>query len=332
MSSLLRRPANLFVLLLLSVLLFGGFATSTFTSRAWSNWGWVMLARHIYATNNSASALTGADAIGRFNRAVALDKTNQSAYLGAGIQSARLLDEQNAQSYWQQGQIYPPALINRGQLSDILGQKDLALLYYRSAAQISDADADEAQLLAGRVCQTERTGIVTISDANTEYCTQYFEDNGANLILDGQFDYPMDWGWTGSFSFVNTTAREVSNDAEQGVAPPSLRTTGKTDARHGGLYQRIALDPGTTVRFGGWFQIATEDEMEAWLLYIGWRQDGVSQGRYFAAADTDMDWSYLEWEFTLPMNSEPFAQFYPVLLIGQGAVWSDGISVETLSR
>ncbi len=111
---------------------------------------------------------------------------------------------------------------------------------------------------------------------------------------------------------------------------PSLVLTGLTQGRHAGIYQRIALQPKTKVRFSGYFRATDQGDFGAWLLYVGWRQNGKSQGTHFYTADSDMEWTHLEWEFTLPEDSESFAQFYPVLLIGKGPVWADRITVEIL--
>lgn len=304
--------------------------SKTYASYFLSNLGWQKFASELVQSSNDIEP-----SIHYFLNAISVSHQNQRAYWGVGVGYERSQDESSAFDSWRAGQISPDLLNQYGVLINGNGRPNNALIYFRSAHKFEQSQPTQGYLNAGRVCQQHLPDFGGLSIENRRYCRDYFAANADILILDGQFDGEIDWSWTGSFSFSDPERATVKLDQVSGMPAPSLVFTGLTAGKHAGLYQRIPLHPGAKVRFGGDFRVESNESngsLGAFLLYIGWRQNDSSQGNYLTVADFDTDWTHLEREFVLPGNSEPWIQVYPVLLIGQGQVWADNISIEILDE
>ena len=104
---------------------------------------------------------------------------------------------------------------------------------------------------------------------------------------------------------------------------------GQDESDHYGLYQRLTLNPGTTVRFSGRFKLSGEENLTARLLYIGWqKEDGTPQGNDGEQRSVQMKWTEFERTFRVPENIRPNINFYPVNFSGEGTIWFDDIQLE----
>lgn len=271
------------------------------------------------------------EAHSQLSRAVELDATNQSAYRGLGMVSAERLDEAGAQNFWRLANMDVRRLNRMGQQIRDQGHFDIAFIYFRSAAAL-DTSAEEGRFLAGKLCQAILANPRVLSIENQQYCVSLFEAQNGNLLLNGHFDYPLNLGWNGALFFTDPEFARAEVDSTMGVPPPSLQLRGFTEGRHAGVYQRIAIPPGATIHFSGYFRVALANGLETPLLYVEWRDGGKVHGTSFYKATENMDWTYLEGAMTLPSTSEPWVNFYPALLIGRGIVWSDNLSVEIIDQ
>jgi hypothetical protein len=292
-------------------------------SRGLSNIGWRQLAHVMFQTEMSDIPTN------YFIDAGLVNSTNYRAFVGAGIAYAEVLDESNARQYWQQALIEPDLLNQLGRQASSRGLQDVALIYFRGAEDLVQTPPGEGHFWAGRICQSSLNNPTSLSLVNQQYCQDYFTNSSDNLLLDGQFEQDVDRGWNGSFFFTDTSA-SIALDPTAGVPAPSLMLTGLTPGRHAGVYQRVSLQPGSKVHFGGYFRTEDLGNQGTQLLYVEWSQSDNIYGVHFHTINATMDWTYLEAIFTLPESSEPWVQFYPVLLNGQGTVWSDHVTVELL--
>jgi hypothetical protein len=323
-----QRPRHTLLLIAFAGLLvvLGALRGSWMISRVWNNAGWLQMAR-VALQGGSTSVATD-----DFARALVADGTNRRAALGGGMAYAIALDEPNALRLWQQGQVAPDTLYELGRRARDRHQLELALIYFHGAdSLLQPTESGQGYFLEGRLCQSYRVD-PTLPPAVESHCQDYFAENDGNLLLDGQFEQAIGWGWTGDFFFTNPEKATLALEETEGRPAPSLRLDGLTSGRHGGIYQRIALQPGAKVHFSGYFRAKNAADLAAWLLYVEWNQQGKPQGISFVTADTDMEWTLLEWTVTLPEGSEPWMNFYPALLIGKGTVWSDDLRVEILSE
>lgn len=317
----LAKPS--FFLLLLSVCLL---RWQTAQSYFWSNIGWLQnnggVERRLTPPHSS---------IEPFRRAIQANPDNKRAYLGAGVTFAALLQEGSALAAWRAGNISPDLLAQMGIQASDRSLYDVALIYFRSADQLSPHSSGENIFLVGNLCQTLLANLTILTSSNQQYCQNYFAQNDGNLLLNGQFEYDTNWGWRGQFFFNDRAQASLEHDYLSGVPTPSLVLSGLTSGPHNGLYQRISMPPGTRMRFSGFFRTEDAVELNARLLYVEWRQNGVTQGVDFARIESNLEWHYFETYFTLPIGSDPWLQFYPVLLEGQGRIWVDDVRVEVLS-
>lgn len=316
-----------FLVLSFSLLIFMSLSLdASIYGRIWSNLGW----RAFMASVGRHDLLP--EAYSHFSRAAEIDLSNQSAFRGLGMVSAARLDESGAQSFWRVANTDPSRLNQMGRQIRAREQLDVAFIYFRSAAALEQSADAEGDFLAGKLCQSIQAEPQVVSVDNQQYCEDRFEAQDGNLLLDGQFNYPLDLGWSGAFFFTNPELARAEIDLQDGVSAPSLRLSGFTEGRHAGIFQRIAIPPGATIHFSGYFRVASANGLETPLLYVEWRDGGKVQGTSFYKATENMDWTYLEGTMTLPSTSEPWMNFYPALLIGRGVVWSDDMAVKILDQ
>jgi hypothetical protein len=293
----------------------------------WSNLGWLQQEERGLTT---LSMLTESNTY-YFDKAIQVDRNNQRAYFGAGVAFAALLDENQALNVWRQGNIAPDDLLQAGSHRRDRGLPDVAFIYFRNAEQLEASTPGKGHFLAGKLCQHLLVNLASVSATNQQYCHNYFTQNNDNLLLNGQFEHDVSWGWTGDFFFRDPSQANINLDHTRGMPAPSLVFDSWTSGNHAGLYQRIAIQPGATIQFSGYFRTRNANDLATRLLYIEWRQENEIKGTHFHVASSDMEWRYLERVFTLPVDSEPWVQFYPIVLIGRGTVWVDDVCVEILS-
>jgi len=300
--------------------------TGIFFSHFLGNLAWLQLARP--ETWSASSESDGGRALALFRKAIAADPSNSRAFLGAGIASLLLGDEAEALAAWREGRIAPETLIGLGTKAR---SSDDALVYYRGADAAAKSEPNPAEYLAGQVCQAAFAQPDALKPSNDQFCRQYFARNGGNLILNGQFAEGNTWGWDGQFFFSDPRLSAYSIDWLAGKPIPSLSIAGFTGDRHHGLYQMLSLSHEATIRYSAWLKAEGAGDMEARLLYIGWRQNDQAQGNQQAIASESMGWTYLERTWQLPAGSDPGIVVYPVLLTGEGTVWADDVRLEVLS-
>jgi len=256
--------------------------------------------------------------------------SNRRAVLGYGVANAVSGNESVALTSWQMGEVDPRLLIGFGDIAKSRGLLDRTLIYYRGAEALEFVRRNEGKFLIGRVCQRALARPELLSTHNQHYCRSYFTQNDGNLLLNGQFSEDGTWGWQGQLFFSNAASAFRINDIT-GKPAPSLQYIGLRSGQQNGLYQTISLQPGSRVRFGGWFQIKEGESIKARLLYVGWRQNDESQGNQLQVmSGEDMEWTYLERTFRLPENSELNVRFFPVLFIGEGQILVDDVSVQLM--
>jgi len=284
--------------------------------------GWLSLTRALIAEEPASRAQT------YFGQAVAAG-VGTRALLGLGVAHATQLAESEALEAWSSGHIDPEVLDSLGRQAWSRGNLDMALLFFRSAARLGDGAV--GSYLAGSLCQAQRLEPALVSLTNQEYCSAYFAAQDGNLLVNGEFEGGLA-GWQPHAFPRDETQALVYVQEAGGNDGACMVLTGLRLGRHGGVYQRVPLEPGTKVRFSGEFMTENVTRMESWLLYVEWRESdtGKIQGNHAFTADAQMDWSFLEREFMLPYGSEPWVQFYPVLLIGQGSVVVDAVRIEVL--
>jgi tetratricopeptide (TPR) repeat protein len=296
------------------------------TSQFWSNLGWVQLTRLSFLDKIAEAPIV------YFNNALQVDDKNRGAYIGAGMTYARVLDESNAQIMWQQGETQADLLIQLGDQLQERGLLDEAFIYFRASAQLAETRPAEGDFRSAKLCQINLPDFEKLTAKNRSYCWRYFDQNKGNLLLDGQFDHTTKWAWAGTSFFKNSTEATLDLDFSTGATEASLMLTGLTSGLHKGIYQRVTLEPGTKIRFGGYFRTENAVDLAARLLYIEWRQAGEIHGTHLYTADSSIEWIYLERIFILPDGSEPWVNLYPVLLNGRGTVWTDNLHVEILPK
>ena len=307
------------MLLLISPKIYGHFL---------SNFGWIQIF-NMYTGNIECDQFFERYGI-IFDESMHYAPSNSQAYLGKGLIYAFCAKDSQAFSAWQQGDIDPEELTLLGNSAQYsLGNIDLAMLLYRGGAMLFPVTPNMAQYASIRLCQTTFAQLDNLNKNNKLYCQELFNSNTQNLIFNGQFDQQFA-SWTGVFFFEgDMAALEIDN--QTGMPPPSLKLSGYSDERHGGLYQRIQLPPGSTVRFSGYFRVEDAVAFRSRALYIEWKQHGRIHGNHAVLLKSDNDWIWIEREFKLPLDSEPYVQFYPVLFEGIGVVWVDNIRVELIS-
>ena len=292
-----------------------------------SNIGWVQLTQGILRTEEAYKIQPD-----QFLTAVRTNPANKRAYIGAGMAYAANLEESEALHFWYQGNAEPTTLYEMGKQLRDRGFFDMAFVYFRNADALESTEENEGSFLAGRLCQFILAEPESVSVENQKYCRHLFASHKNNLLLNGQFDYALNMGWNGVFFFTDPSTSRAELDLGIGLPPPSLKLTGVTEGRHSGMYQRIALSPGTTVHFSGYFRIESTGDLATPLLYVEWKNGGKVHGSYFYKAESSMDWTYLERTITLPLTSEAWMNFYPALLTGQGVVWTDNVAVKVLNQ
>jgi len=293
-----------------------------------SNFGWIQIFNMYTGSIECDQLLRQYGVI--FDESMHYAPSNSQAYLGKGLIYAFCAKDSQAFSTWQQGDIDPEELTRLGNLAQYsLGNIDLAMLLYRGGAILFPVTPNMAQYASVQLCQTTFAQLNDLSKNNKLYCQKLFNNNAQNLIFNGQFDQQFA-SWTGVFFFADTMA-SLEIDNQTGMPPPSQKLSGYSDGKHGGLYQRIQLLPGSTVRFSGYFRVKDAVAFRSRALYIEWKQYGKTQGNHAVFLNSDSDWVWIEREFKLPLDSEPYVQFYPVLLEGIGTVWVDNICVELIS-
>ncbi len=314
--------AGLISLLIAAALTFSNFPF--LFSQLWSNIAWRSLSISVVRSISPSSALF------HFEQAIFTDPDNLNPYRGAGMAAAEALDEPSALRYWMQGDVKRDMLNQMGRQYRDRGQLDIAFIYFRGAARLDASPGAEGEFLAGKLCQSLRAEPQVVSLDNQRYCDNFFAAQNDNLLLDGQFDHLLEFGWSGTFFFKDPDRARVEIDPTTGAPAPSLKLSGFTEGRHAGVYQRIAIRPGATVHFSGYFRVESAGDLATPLLYVEWQDQGKVHGASFYKAEANLDWTYLEGTITLPITSEPWMNFYPALLIGRGVVWSDDVSVKIL--
>ncbi len=303
--------------------------TNSVTSLLRSNIAWVNLNMHLRDEVPFTDYLRhGADL---FSHAVSTNARNKSAWFGLGMSYALKADADQAITTWSKSEIDPSLLIGYGLSARGKGKLDTALILFRAADALDNIDIAEGLFLAGTICQRNYTNQLLLSISNVQYCSDYLANNENNLIVNGDFSVRTLYGWEGEHFFVgkNPARLQVEELGEPGNLVVSL--TGQDESNHFGLYQPLALAPGSTVRFSGRFKLAGEENLNARLLYISWQtEDGTPHGNHGEERSRQMEWAEFERTFRAPENIKSTINFYPVNFSGEGTIWFDDIKLELI--
>lgn len=324
-------PALLLVLLVLGVVLLV-YHSRTLASMAFSNAGWLALNRQL-VQEPSDLASRGAPQKA-FTRAGALSAANDSAWFGQGLAYAVQGNPDEAIALWARPDSEPQTLIEYGLIARENGAMDVALTEFRAAAELLGVAArDPAGYLAGTICQRTLALGEALSAANRQYCANYWQANGGNLIVNGAFPDATATAWQGEHYFMGGRSARWAIEPGDADGDPAARLQGRDDSNHFGLFQRLSLAPGDTVRFSGRFKMTGEESLRARLLYVGWQNaNGRAEGNHAEVRQAPLDWTVVEREFTVPANSEGNFDFYPVLFSGVGDVWFDDIELQIIPQ
>lgn len=292
-----------------------------------SNLGWLQLARAHSCLE--ARETWSTKALEQFHRVVATQRSNYVTLLGLGIAYAMAGDEFAALSSWRNAGVAPQVLIDFGHQAQADQRWDDALLYYKSATNLELGQPNESQFLAANICQLAFAQPDVLNQRNQAYCRDHLSQYGDNLIVNGQFNGGDMWGW-GKRYFSSPASVVYRLDERTGQPAPAALIIGLTKDYHGGLFQRITLPSGATVRYSAWVKILTDKGTTVRLLYFGSQVDGKPVGSMLQNVSNDIEWTYFERVFQVPKADGMLFTFFPALLTGKGQVWIDDVRLELL--
>jgi hypothetical protein len=300
------------------------------TSTIYSNIAWVSLNNTLQS--NPANSKNLERVANQFQEALSLDQENRSAWFGRGLAYAMYGDIDLAHSSWSKGGIVPDVLTQYGIEASRDEHLDSALIFFRGAADFRNEVDSEEIYLAGSVCQQSFASPTQLSQKNSQFCAEILAKNRNNLILNGDADTKNLHGWQGKYYFTeqNRAYSSIEDSAESNGLV--FKLVGNAEGNHFGLFQRVSLPAGSTVRFSGRFKVEAQEDLEARMLYIGWRGiDGKSEGNQGALQDSDLEWTKFEREFTVPEDAASSIDFYPAVFNGQGTIWFDDVRLELIT-
>lgn len=293
------------------------------------NAGWVML--NGYQREEQSPLAEQPDPVLAFSRALDLRAGNSSARFGEGMTYALQGRVDEAIASWSLSETESETFIDYGIMARDAGKLDMALTHLRAADALDREGGPEAGHLAGTICQRAYAEPQTMSLPNSRYCSDYWNSAGGNLIINGDLEPPVLSGWFGEHYFAGRSAKQPEVLPDPDTGDFAVRLEGVEDRNHFGLYQRLTLSPGETVRFSGRFKLSGEEGLTARLLYVGWQDsEGVAQGNHGHVGKERMEWTAFERTFTVPAESQVVIDFYPVLFRGVGAVWFDDVRLERI--
>ena len=300
-------------------------------SAVYSNIGWVTLNAHLRDGISNTENLD--DALGSFSQALGINAGNRSAWFGLGMTYASQHKVEQATNSWRQSEDNPVTLINYGLHARAKGDLDTALAQFRAVDALDVSGAKEGYYLAGTICQRAFGMQYVLSPSHVQFCADFLEENGDNLITNGAFSTGTLAGWGGEHFFIGKNAARLDLEQAAGSSDSIIRLDGLDENNHFGLFQRLTLSPGDTVRFSGRFKLLGEENLTARFLYIAWqKEDGTAQGNHGEQYSGDTAWMQFERTFRIPDSIKPEIDFYPVLFSGMGTVWFDDIKLELVPQ
>lgn len=323
------RQLSVLILLFVGAFLAFYYAVSSF-SKLQSNVAWVNINR--YMRDESAFTDNLDRSLDLFSQAVNTNNENLSARFGLGLALALQGEVTSAIYAWSKSETDPAILIEYGLSARSEGDLDTALIFFRAADAMDSTTTEEGHTLAGTICQRSFAAQHLLSKSNFQYCSDYLANNENNLIVNGSLSSQTLYGWEGEHFFTGKNPARLEIEEPEEAGDSAVRLTGQNESNHFGLYQPLALAPGTTVRFSGRFKLAGEENLTARLLYIGWQtEDGTPQGIHGEQRSKQMAWTEFDKAFRVPENIRSTINFYPVVFSGEGTVWFDDIQLELVS-
>jgi hypothetical protein len=308
--------------LLLRAHTFSSFLLSNF---AWTNFNSIL--RHNSPTSDELRQV-----VNQFKKAQLSHEVNRSPWLGEGLAHTMHGDIDKAHSSWSTGKIVPDLLTQYGLMAGRRGHFNSALILFRGANILRNEAESEDFYLAGSVCQQTLGSPTLINEKNSQFCAEIIAKNRDNILLNGDGRAKNLYGWQGKHFFAdqNKSFASIENSLESNG--PVFKLIGYSEGNHFGLFQRVSLPPGITVRFSGRFKVESQENLEARLLYIGWRgKDGKPAGNQAAWKDSDLEWTNFERVFIIPEDATSSTNFYPAVFSGQGTIWFDDVSLELIT-
>ena len=295
-----------------------------------SNVAWLTL--NSLMSNETKNASNMNDVLNSFSQAIKIDAGNKSAGFGLGIAFA--LQEEFAQAFnsWSRSVNDPITLIEYGLHAQRKGNVEVALTQFRAADALDKAtELTEGEILAGTICQQVLGSHYQLSENNQQFCSDFVKNNNNNLFVNNSFSTGSSAGWAGTHFFTGKNAARLSIESHSSSGDSVISLQGLDESNHFGIFQRLNLSPGDQVHFSGRFKLSGEENLKARILYISWqKEDGVVQGNHGEVHIRDLPWAKFERTFTVPENSKPSIDFYPVLFSGGGTVWFDDIQLEMI--
>jgi hypothetical protein len=321
-SAQFRHSLTWFMLLLITTLLWMGLLPQ----HRWHNLGWL----HMSRTLTAPAAAGWQNAADAFTRATTIAPPQPSAQRGLAWLASLQGDTARATEHWARTDQPPAQILEYGVLLHRLHGQQAALTTYRSAAPLYPTTPNPATYAALSICQGLVADLALLPGDMADYCQSGVRANQGNWIFNGQFTDGIEAGWGGQFFFARETAAAIQIDPAQGQPAPAAQAIGYQEQRHQGLFQRLCLAPGATVRFQGWFRVEAAPTTEAHLLYIGWAQAERTQGNSAQTVTQSLPWTHLQRTFTVPSEASPTFTFSPIILTGQGTVWMDDIQLHII--
>lgn len=298
-----------------------GYHAASALSLFLGNLGWINLVHSMNIEESNDKFLQrSAD---NFKFSVRLKDDNSRSRLGGGLSQILLENDASALVYWEHDSV------KLGEIADMAdwyrknGMWNESLSLYRGLLLAGHLE-DRAETLAGTVCQRTLVQFSELGRKNETFCTNYFENQDGNLVVNSNFEHNSIWGWSSNHAFSSSSVSYTFGESS------GIILSGETNEYHGGIFQKIAIPPSSTMRYGMNIKVHAQTQMKAELLYFGGSKGGVPFGNATQILTNDLEWTYVEREIRLPDVDDSIYTFFPVLFSGQGTIWIDNVKVELL--
>ncbi len=273
---------------------------------------------------------------GKYVNSVLIPLNEQTLYLGYARYSSGNVP--GFFTFWNNTQLEPTFFENWGDYYYLNKDFENSLSYYILAAKKSTDPDIKLQMenKSAISCQLLRSQ-QNLPEFSSSFCNNYFQKNDLNLFVDGD-------GVAGNLDYWKYRFFEKRNSAtyyvrfNQSLQKNVFELTGLGNQYHGGVYQRIALEPGACIHYSAHVKLEGNDNFSSRLLYIGGESDGQPIGSQLLTADINSNnfefgnWVYIERYIRVPKADENLFEFYPVLISGEGTVLIDNVRLTEINK